>query len=409
MASTLKDQLQQKDQEIALLHEIARIVNSTVALDELLKKLCDMVARQMKANACLIYLFEEGKDELVLRGANQPHPQQLGRVTLKVGEGVTGWVAEKRKAVAIAKHAADDPRFKPFNNLQEDRYEAFLSVPIMVKSQVIGVLNVHHKKSHAHSPAEVLLAEHISEEIAGAIEHARLIQESQKKAQAIQTLARMSHTISQGAYLQEILQLIVSMTAEMMGSKICSLMLLDDKGKELKIAATQSLSEEYRSKPPVQAKGSVSGRALLEKRAIVVPDVASDPQYAYPDIARKENLRSLLVVPMMIKEKPIGVLNCYTSELHEFSTDEIELLQAVANQAAVAIDHTRAMEQAVAAQEALETRKMVERAKGILMKQQGFTEDAAFRLIQRQAMDRRKSMKEVAEALILSEEIQSKK
>ena len=81
----------------------------------------------------------------------------------------------------------------------------------------------------------------------------------------------------------------------------------------------------------------------------------------------------------------------------------------VGNQAAVAIEHTRALEKAIEAQEALETRKVIERAKGILMRQQGLSEESAFRLIQRQAMDRRKSMKEVAEAVILSEEIQQKK
>jgi GAF domain-containing protein len=230
-----------------------------------------------------------------------------------------------------------------------------------------------------------------------------------KKSRQIETLARMSQTIAQGVYIREILQLIVSMTAEMMGSKICSLMLLDEKGRDLKIEATQSLSEEYKTKAPVSVRTSVSGRAISEKRPIVVPDVAKDPQYTYPDIARKENLRSLLVVPMMIKDKAVGVLNCYTSELHTFTDDEVQLVQAVANQAGIAIEHTRAIEKAVAAEEALESRKVVERAKGILMRQNGLSEEAAFKLIQRQAMDRRKSMKEVAEAVILSEEIQHSK
>jgi GAF domain-containing protein len=201
----------------------------------------------------------------------------------------------------------------------------------------------------------------------------------------------------------------VSVTAEMLGSKICSLMLLDDKGKELKIEATQSLSEAYRSKPPVKVAGSVSGRAIQEKRPVVVEDVTQDPQYAYPDIARKENLKSLIIVPMLTKEKPIGVINCYTSERHTFTDEEIQLMQAVANQAAIAIEHTRAVEQAMAAQEALETRKLIERAKGILMRRQSLSEEAAYRVIQRQAMDRRKSMKEVAEAVVLSEEIQQTK
>jgi signal transduction protein with GAF and PtsI domain len=409
MAQSLKEQLKEKDREIALLHSIARIVSTTHNLDEQLSKFSSLIVEQLKADSVLIYIFDENKEELILRGSHNPHPQQMGRIKLKLGEGITGWVAEKRKPVAIGKQANDDPRFKQFTNLPEDRYEAFLSVPITLKDELLGVLNVQHRKTHNHSAAEVQLAQHITEEIAEAIGHARVSRQAQKKTQAIQTLAKMSQTIAQGAYLREILQLIVTMTAEMMGSKICSLMLLDEKGKDLKIEATQSLSEEYKSKPPVSLKNSVSGRALLEKRPIVVADVAADPQYTYPDIARKENLRSLLVMPMMVKDKSIGVLNCYTSKIHPFTDEEVQLLQAVANQAAVAIEHTRAIEQAVAAQEALETRKVVERAKGILMRQQGLSEDAAFRLIQRQAMDRRKSMKEVAEALILSEEINKKK
>lgn len=408
MSDSLREQLKEKDREIALLHAIAQITNSTVVLDDLLEKLAKMIIEQMRGDAALIYLFEESGDTLVLRGTSKPHPGQLGRVQLKVGEGITGWVAEKKKAVAISSAAADDPRFKLFNDLKEDRFEAFLSVPILIKNQLVGVLNIHHRKAHKHSPREIELAQHIADEISGAIGLAKLQSQAARKAQQVDTLARMSQTITQGTYLREILQLIVSMAAEMLGSKVCSLMLLDPKGKELRIEATQSLSDEYRSKPPISLKASVSGRAIQEKKPIYVADVATDPQYKYPDIARKENLRSLLVVPMMFKEKPVGVLNCYTAEVHTFTDEEIQLIQAVANQAAVAIEHTRAMEQAVAAEEALETRKTIERAKGILMRQ-GLNEESAFRLIQRQAMDRRKSMKEVADAIILSEEIQQKR
>ena len=280
--------------------------------------------------------------------------------------------------------------------------------PIILKGDLVGVVNICHRKAHTHTPVELEMARSIADEIAGAIAHAQLHHQERKKTQQIETLARMSQSIAQGAYLREILQLIVSMTAEMMGSKVCSLMLLDDKGRELKIEATQSLSEEYKSKPPIKVAGSVSGRAIQEKRSVAVLDIMKDPQYAYPDIARKENLRSVLIVPMMTKERTIGAVNCYTSELHTFTPDETQLLQAVANQAAIAIEHTRAVEKAIEAEEALETRKQIERAKGILMRRQSLSEDAAYRVIQRQAMDRRKSMKEVAEAVILSEELQQK-
>ncbi len=409
MPPSLKELLKEKDREIAILHEIAGVVSSTQDLPEILHRFCTMIVEELKADSVLIYLFDENRDELILRGSDKPRSEHLGTLKLKLGEGITGWVAEKRKIVAISRHASDDPRFKGFSSLQEDRYEAFMSVPIALKSELVGVMNIHHKNAHTHSSAEIRLAERIVEEIGGALVHSRLHKQAQKKSRQVETLAKMSMTIAQGTYLREILQLIVSMTAEMIGSKVCSLMLLDEKGRELKIEATQSLSEEYKSKPPVQVKLSVSGRAIMERRPVIVADVTTDPQYTYPDIAKKENLRSLLVVPMMMKDRPIGVVNCYTSDVHTFTDEDVQLLQAVANQAAVAIDHTRALEKAIEAQEALETRKVIERAKGILMRQQGLSEESAFRLIQRQAMDRRKSMKEVAEAVILSEEIQQKK
>ncbi len=409
MPISLKEQLKEKDRQIELLHAINRIVSEMPDLDALLQQFSDLIVEQLKADAVLIYLLDENKEHLVLRGSHKPHREQIGRLKLKLGEGITGWVAEKRKVVAISKSASEDPRFKPFQVLPEDRFDAFLSIPITLKRELVGVVNIHHQKAHTHTPAQIQLAESIADEIAGAIGHARVTHTVTKKSQQLETLARMSQTIAQGAYLREILQLIVSMTAEMMGSKVCSLMLLDDKTKELKIEATQSLSEEYRSKPALPLRASVSGRAILEKKPIVVPDVTKDPQYGFPDIARKENLRSLLVVPMLAKDKAIGVLNCYTSQVHHFSPDEIQLVQAVSNQAAVAIEHTRAIEKAIAAEEALETRKVIERAKGLLMRQQGLSEEASFRLIQRQAMDRRKTMKEVAEALILSEELKQSK
>lgn len=409
MTTTKKDASKSKDRDIALLHELIRITSENPTGERLLNQLCDLAARQMKADSVLLYLFSDDRKELVLAGSHSAQPVEPGQIRLKLGEGVTGWVAEKRKPVAISRHAGEDPRFKFFYSLLEDRYESMLSVPVTLQKELIGVMNIHHKKSYAYAESEQQFAQTIAHEIAGVISKAELDLQFQRRTRQIETLARVSQSIAQGIYLKEILQLIVTMTAEMMDSKICSLMLLDPKGHELHIEATQSLSEEYKSKPPVQLRSSVSGRAILEKRPIVIDDVTSEPQYGYPQIARKEGLKSLLVVPMQTKDQMIGVLNCYTTSVHSFTTDEIQLVQAVANQAAIAIEHTRALEKAVAAQEALETRKVVERAKGILMRTQSLSEESSFRLIQRQAMDRRKSMKEVAEAIILSEEIQRSK
>jgi signal transduction protein with GAF and PtsI domain len=221
----------------------------------------------------------------------------------------------------------------------------------------------------------------------------------------IEALSKISQTITSNLYLEDILRLIVMVTAEVMNSKICSLLLLDEKGKELVIRATQSVSEAYNKKPNVKIGEGISGIVAKENKPIAVPDVKKDPRYINRDIAKKENLCSLLSVPMSVKGKVIGVLNSYTSTPHKFTRNEINILTSVANQAAVAIENAQLMVKSKIIQEELETRKLVDRAKGILMKK-GMTEQDAFRRIQKQAMDLRRSMRQIAEAIILADDLE---
>ena len=229
-----------------------------------------------------------------------------------------------------------------------------------------------------------------------------------RKALQLETLSQVSETVTSNRLIDDILQLIVTMTAQMMDSKICSIMLLGQTTGELKIAATQSLSEQYRRKPNLKVGQSISGRAVQERRPIIVPDVTKEKDYMYPDLAIKEGLCSLLCVPMMIREKPVGVINSYTSIPHVFTAEEVRLLQAIANQAAIAIEHTTLLEKSFEMQEALAVRKLLERAKGYLMRSKKLSEEEAFKLIQRQSMDLRKSMREIAEAILLAGEIEER-
>ena len=128
----------------------------------------------------------------------------------------------------------------------------------------------------------------------------------------------------------------------------------------------------------------------------------------YPDMAKKEGLSSLLSVPMLVREKAVGVINSYTSVPHAFTSEEVRLLQAIANQAAIAIEHTKLLEKSFEMQEALAVRKLLDRAKGYLMRSKKLSEEEAFKLIQRQSMDLRKSMREIAEAVLLAGELEER-
>ncbi len=221
----------------------------------------------------------------------------------------------------------------------------------------------------------------------------------------IEALSKIASLITSGLYLEELLRLIVQVTAEIMHSKISSLMLLDPDKKELVVKATQSISEAYNRKPNIKLGEGIAGKVAMDNKAACILDVSKDMRYLNQDIARKEGLCSLASVPMAVKGRVIGVLNCYTSKKHVFTKHELQLLGVLANQAAVAIENAELDIRARSAEEALLTRKLVERAKDILSQEANILPSEAYRLIQKQSMDRRKTMREIAEAIILAKEI----
>lgn len=400
----LQQALREKTREADVLHRISASISNQLDLEAILKHIVEVVVEVTKADACLLYLLSDSQDELILRASKNPHPKLIGRITIGLGEGITGWVAQERTRVVIPSNASDDPRFKFFHNLPEDRHQAFVSVPIMAKKEVVGVINVQHKRPKRYQQDEIALLSTIANQVGGAIENARLYDQMQRKALQVEMLSQVSETVASNRLIKDVLQLLVTMTAQMMNSKICSIMLLDEASGELRIEATQSLSEQYRRKPNLKVGQSISGRAVKDRRPIIVADVTTDRDYMHRDMAKQDGLCSLLSVPMMVREKALGVINSYTSVPHVFTSEEVKLLQAIANQAAIAIEHTALVEKSVEMQEALVVRKLMERAKGYLMRSKKLTEEEAFKLIQRRSMDLRKSMREIAEAVLLAGE-----
>jgi len=173
----------------------------------------------------------------------------------------------------------------------------------------------------------------------------------ERRASQLSTLSEVSKTITSDMYLEEILQLIVAATAKTMNFKITTLMLVDEDRGELVIKATQSKSKEYTRKPNIKIGESVAGRAIIEKKTITVSDVRRAPDYKFPDIARKEGLCAMAAVPLQVKGKIIGVLNCYTDKPHKFTDDEISFLTALGNHAAIAIEHAKLMVKSAIIQE----------------------------------------------------------
>lgn len=180
--------------QVGLLHRISSIVSSELSLDEMLGEIIGITAQVTECDACLVYLIERDSDEIVLRASQLPHASALGNLRMKMGEGVTGWVAEHKSVVALPSNAGSDARFKRFQALIEDTYEAFLSVPLVSGGDIIGVINVHHRQQHAHTPDEIALLTFVGEQMGGAIsksllaeQNARLVEETLEMRRQLET------------------------------------------------------------------------------------------------------------------------------------------------------------------------------------------------------------------------------
>src|SRR5580692_5035011 len=135
----------------SLLHRVSRIVNSELSLDEMLGQVVGLVSQASGCDACLVYLVRSETSELVLRASQVPRARDLGTLKMKLGEGITGWVAEHQSPVVLGSRASADPRARNFPMLIEDTYESLLSVPLVSSGTTVGVINVHHSEEHRHS------------------------------------------------------------------------------------------------------------------------------------------------------------------------------------------------------------------------------------------------------------------
>lgn len=393
---------------VSLLHRISGIVSSSLTLEKMLQELVELAVQSTNCDACLVYLTDQASGEIVLRASQLPHASEIGNIRLKIGEGITGWVAQHRSVVALDADARSDPRFKVFHALPEDSYQAFVSVPLVSGGDLIGVINVHHKEKHNHTPDEIALLTFIGEQMGGVIAKARLAEQSLGAVRRMEALAAVAQVISGESYLDRILQAISEMVAETLDSPACVLMLVDEERRELVITAARCSSPDYLHKMPLKIEDSLIGRVVREARPIYVPNVLDEKQYRYPELARKSGLASLLSVPLMAREKVIGTINIYTREERVFSEDEAGFVKVVAGQAAIAIENARLMSETLAMKRALETRKVVERAKGILQSQQNLTEEEAYLRLRNESRRLRRPMKELAEAVILAEDLNRK-
>ena len=291
--------MDQRERHLRLLTDTIEAVNSSLDLEEVLHLVATKVADALHADACFVYLFDHRTSELVLRATHGTRVEEMThRPRMRPGEGITGSAAEERAPVMIASEANLDPRFKNFPNLPEDEYESILAVPILARGERLeGALNVRTREPRSFGADEIDLLLAIAAQVAQSIEHAMLYEEAQRRVHELEALARISEAVSESLYLEESLEAIVKTTMDAL---------------------------------------SATGAALvLEDGAIAWPEGRADVH--------------AIRQPLRWRGRQIGEL--VADRATPFTQADRELLASIAQQAAVALEHGRAVMRGVLAQE----------------------------------------------------------
>lgn len=224
----------------------------------------------------------------------------------------------------------------------------------------------------------------------------------------IKALMDISQAITSDLFLEDLFKLIVMVTAKVTGVEICSLWLVDENSDPpvIRLKATQSFEPVYVKDRVLQLHEGVVGYVVSTQQPLIIDDVLNNERFKEKEMAKKLGLVSMVGVPLQGKEnKVVGVLNCFTGKPHVFSETDINMLMAVASQAAVAIYNTNLIVKTNIIEQELKSRKRIERAKEILMKRRNLNGEDAYRWIQKRSMDTRKTMLEVADAILLADEL----
>ena len=173
------------DSHIEVLHHTAHRIATADGFHQALERVLEFAIDLVKCDSCFIYVL--AGDELVLRASKNPHQELVDRLKLRIGQGITGWVAEHREPVAISREAFKDSRFQRFNELPEDRYEAFLSVPLFSRGRLVGVMNLQHREPHVYTSRDIRLLSTVGFLAGAEIEMARLETENSDLSQQLAT------------------------------------------------------------------------------------------------------------------------------------------------------------------------------------------------------------------------------
>ncbi len=314
---------------------------------EALQLIVSEAVRLMRASSGSVVLINPTSGLLEIH-ASHNLPASATRLKLRVGEGITGWVARTGKPARVGDVTRDARYIEARHGVKSE-----LAAPLEVNGEVRGVLNVDSDRADAFSADDQELLQELAVQAARVIRNTWLYEQLRLKAGLFEALASVSRTINSTLNLDEALRAITREACQLMRARTCSLMMLDESREWLDLRASHGAGEAYLKKPRLSAAESVLGVVVRRKKPLQVPNVQTDSRYQNVEVARREGLVSLLSVPLIFSGQAIGTLSIYTGQPYHFSDEEIRILGALAELSAIAIEKARLYERVVDVEEQL--------------------------------------------------------
>jgi sigma-B regulation protein RsbU (phosphoserine phosphatase) len=331
-------------EQLTTLFALGREVASVLDLEELLQKIPQLIARLTKFNAFAVYLLDTTRDELLIAYA-VGYPEDVARsLRVKVGEGLVGAAVASGQPLLVNDVHAEPQYIETVPGSQSE-----LVVPLRRKGRVIGALNLLSETPGQFTEADEAMLRQFAAHVSVAIENARLFERERQYASTLETLAEVGREFGAILQLDELLTRITNLTRRVIDYRTFGILLLNDDTGELEMKVAVRYGDKVQM-PRVQLGVGLVGYAALHKEAVVVPDVSTDPRY----IKLVDDAKSELVIPLLLKDRCIGVFDLESPELDAFSKTHVEILTLLASQAAVAIENARLYETIRANEERLE-------------------------------------------------------
>ncbi len=305
--------------------------------DALLTVLAEGLTGELGARACLIRLLNQELTELHPGAWYGVDDAAVAAMPRGLDDNVVDASALAQQRIIEVVDTRRDRRWRDLPLARQDGLVAVMAAPLCVSERCVGTLHVYFDSPHEYTGGERALMRSIGAQAAVALWRMQL----QRQAEAVAEISRdISGSLEEGTVLAG----VVRHAAEVLSFKASAIRLLDDEGERLEERAHHGLSERYVRKGPVEPRHSPVDRAVLEGRTVVVSEEEFDEQLAYPEEARREGIRSILCLPLRVKDRPVGVLRVYTASPHRFDRSEVQFLETLANHGAVAIENARLFE-----------------------------------------------------------------